>query len=319
MMEDIYNTSACWLYQLLHELNTDIVYFGFAGVVLAAEKKVLLFSTPYVTQKLMVQYYLPPSSRNATSGQRLPAQQSLIKKGHFEHALSGDMSGGHVTAGLPSHYELITTASEGQTYRIRSAATAAEGDSISSPEIKIFLWDSALTPYNNSAWNVSDDSDNTVNKKNALIHTFALGEDLLSHIDFGWFRSPRSPAQQSTHSTPSVAPTAATASSYTIFPTITSSPVTPTAQSGSSNQTRAARSSHSAVEFLTRAEAAVASQSQESLENDRLVSPAHLASDCLFALELSPRDEHQHGIIDNVSSCAHAIQINESLKCRNER
>lgn len=304
-----------------------------AGIVLTAEEKVLLFSTPYKTQKLMMQYHLPaappppspmtPTMYSEDTGQAPNALNTLISNDHSN--VGGTFRGQKITdtpsiTSSGSHFELITTASEGQAYRIRSSSTGTAGGdsapiSTSYPELKFFLWDSALTPYNTSAWDASpsanSENDNGPNRSVALTHTIALGEEQLS-ARFKFYQVSRPNMNLPAPSAKTATTAAATAIASTFSPYSSHAMLSSFVSSlfsSHKHSTLTSSAAASAVEWRVQVGDETDTVKDKGKDKDkdreasptknRLVSPAQLASDCLFALELSLGNDNKHNTNDN--------------------
>lgn len=259
------------------------------------------------------------------TGQTPHASNVLISNDHSKSTFVGDKLRGQKTTDKPStatsgsHFELITTAGEGQAYRIRSSSPGAtDGDSTpistSYPELKFFLWDSALTPYNASAWDTNiptnnDNNSNGLNRSVALTHTIALGEEQLS-ARFKFYQISRPNMHLPAPSATTATTAAATAIASTFSPSSSHAMLSSFVSNLFSSHTHtslAATGSVSTVAWRTLAgDESDSSKDKKEKDKDqetsptknRLVSPAQLASDCLFALELTLGD-NKHNINDN--------------------
>lgn len=153
--------------------------FPIQGVLFTAEKKLLMFSTPYKSQKLMLQFTTPSTESTTTNS---PSASPTITDANnptvrlLKTSIGGDKSI-NSDAEVVTHcnYDLQTTTGDGISFRISGPSATT-----SSSTMNLFIWDSAISNFNTTAWT------------NNHTRTLVLGEKQLS-TRFHYFQSTRPP------------------------------------------------------------------------------------------------------------------------------
>lgn len=228
--------------------------FPMQGVLFTAERKLLMFSTPYKSQKLMMQFTSTPHASPSTAPTASPSAATdatpdtpdtpdapasppvALLSGVNAQAHLQTQDGAPVS---PRSYDLVKTESEGIAFRIRR--TTEEPGSVA--QLKFFVWDTAIAKFNTTHWH------------NNETRTIALGESQLS-VRFHYFQSTR----------PSMTlpmPSAVVGLHGSTFLRASSVPLAPQSSAD---------------------EAAV------SPSTNHIQTPASLGSDCFYALDLDLAD-----------------------------
>lgn len=243
-------------------------------------------------------------------GQEPQALNLLLGKDRNAHEVNDDVPRGRRSADASSaarsvpHYELITTASGGQTYRIRSTSAGGAGPNAYS-ELKFFLWDSALTPYNTSAWDVNNNITNGENHSLVMTHTLVLGEDHLTSF-FKNYQKEHVPTNQSAISAPSsVKIGSAKGSAFSLYERVNFfvSGFVSTLTHGAASIGTVASTFGFGSSFVMRSQSRGNNEETERSGYDNGKSlGVETVLDCPFTLELTLDDQRKRGIIDTVST-----------------
>lgn len=228
--------------------------FPMQGVLFAAERKLLMFSTPYKSQKLMMQFTSTPAASSPSAAPTAtpssatdvtpdaPSASSVELLSSEGKVVSGrHAQGDSATTTTTRSYDLMRTDSEGIAFRIQRSNNEEPG---SVSQLKFFVWDTAIAKFNATHWHNND------------TRTITLGESQLS-VRFHYFQSTRPPMTL---------------------------PI-PSAVLGLHGST-----------YLRSAAMSVSEQQSSGDENtvspsaNHIQTPASLASDCFYALDLDLAD-----------------------------